>query len=158
MSSWASQVHAFHQPVCHRLSWLHLWSVPHVHSSGAFSPSKWGPYPQFQAAQVAHWTWWWKRLSAWHCRSVWSLPFHSAADVGGLAGQWPSLTGMEHCASHKRAVHAATCLETKGTRKVQGVPQSQTAALPRHQEEEETDKTNQAQIKNKTKKKTYEKH
>ena len=29
----------------------------------------------------------------------------------------------------------------KGKRKVQGVPQSQTAALPRHQEEEETDKS-----------------
>ena len=41
----------------------------------------------------------------------------------------------------------------KGKRKVQGVPQSQTAALPRHQEEEETDKTNQAQIEQ-----TYEKH
>ena len=25
--------------------------------------------------------------------------------------QWPSLTGMEHCASHTRAVHTATCLE-----------------------------------------------
>ena len=34
----------------------------------------------------------------------------------------------------------------KGMRKVQGVPQSQTAALPRHQEEEETDKSKQAQI------------
>ena len=34
----------------------------------------------------------------------------------------------------------------KGKRKVQGVPQSQTAALPRHQEEEETDKFKQAQI------------
>ena len=33
-----------------------------------------------------------------------------------------------------------------GKRKVQGVPQSQTAALPRHQEEEETDKSKQAQI------------
>ena len=33
----------------------------------------------------------------------------------------------------------------KGKRK-QGVPQSQTVALPRHQEEEETDKTKQAQI------------
>ena len=41
----------------------------------------------------------------------------------------------------------------KGKRKVQGVPQSQTAALPRHQEEEETDKTRQAQIKH-----TYEKY
>ena len=30
----------------------------------------------------------------------------------------------------------------KGKRKVQGVQQSQTAAIPRYQEEEETDKTN----------------
>ena len=41
----------------------------------------------------------------------------------------------------------------KGKRKVQGVPKSQTASLPRHQEEEETDKTKQSQIKQ-----TYEKH
>ena len=41
----------------------------------------------------------------------------------------------------------------KGKRKLQGVPQSQTAALPRHQEEEETDKSKQAQIEQ-----TYEKH
>ena len=34
----------------------------------------------------------------------------------------------------------------KSKRKVQGVPQSQTAALPRHQKEEETDKSKQAQI------------
>ena len=34
----------------------------------------------------------------------------------------------------------------KGKRKVQGVPQSQTAALPRPQKEEETDKSKQAQI------------
>ena len=34
----------------------------------------------------------------------------------------------------------------KSERKVQGVPQSQTAVLPRHQEEEETDKTKQVQI------------
>ena len=40
-----------------------------------------------------------------------------------------------------------------GKRKVQGLLQSQAAALPRHQEEEETDKTKQAQIE-----KTYEKH
>ena len=33
-----------------------------------------------------------------------------------------------------------------GKRKVQEMPQLQTAALPRHQEEEETDKTKQAQI------------
>ena len=40
-----------------------------------------------------------------------------------------------------------------GERKVQGVPQSQAAALPWHQEEERTDKTKQAQIEQ-----TYEKH
>ena len=41
----------------------------------------------------------------------------------------------------------------KGKRKVQGVPQSQTEALPRPQEEEETDKSKQAQTEQ-----TYEKH
>ena len=41
----------------------------------------------------------------------------------------------------------------KGKRKVQGMPQSQTAVLPRHQEEEETYKTKQAQIEQ-----TYETH
>ena len=47
-----------------------------------------------------------------------------------------------------------TVLKTqKGKRKVQGVPQSQTAALPRPQEEEETDKSKQAQTEQ-----TYEKH
>ena len=44
-------------------------------------------------------------------------------------------------------------LEKKGKRKVQGVPQSQTAALPRPQEEEETNKSKQAQTEQ-----TYEKH
>ena len=41
----------------------------------------------------------------------------------------------------------------KNKRKVQGVQQSQTAALPRPQEEEETDKSKQAQTEQ-----TYEKH
>ena len=44
-------------------------------------------------------------------------------------------------------------VKKKGMRKDQGVPQSQTEALPRHQEEEETDKSKQAQIVQ-----TYEKH
>ena len=43
--------------------------------------------------------------------------------------------------------------EKKGKRKVQGVPQSQTAALLIPQEEEETDKSKQEQIEQ-----TYEKH
>ena len=38
-------------------------------------------------------------------------------------------------------------------RKVQGVPQSQAAAHPRYEEEEETNKTKQAQIEQ-----THEKH
>ena len=41
----------------------------------------------------------------------------------------------------------------KGKRKVQGVLQSQTAALPRPKEEEETDKPKQAQTEQ-----TYKKH
>ena len=41
----------------------------------------------------------------------------------------------------------------KGKREVQGVLQLQTAALPRHQEEEETDKSKQAQTEQ-----THEKH
>ena len=41
----------------------------------------------------------------------------------------------------------------KDKRKVQGVPQSQAAALSRHQVEEETDKTKLAQIEQ-----TYKKH
>ena len=44
-------------------------------------------------------------------------------------------------------------MSKKGKRKVQGVPQSQTAALPRPQEIEETDKPKQAQTEQ-----TYEKH
>ena len=48
--------------------------------------------------------------------------------------------------SAKWLIRARYGTEIKGKRKVQGVPQSQTAALPRHQEAEETDKSKQAQI------------
>ena len=44
-------------------------------------------------------------------------------------------------------------VQKKDKRKVQGVQQSQTTALPRHQEEEEINKTKQSQIEQ-----TYEKH
>ena len=57
----------------------------HVHTSRAFSPSEWGPDPQCQTAQVAHWIWWWQCLAAWHCRSVWSLSCHFTADDESLA-------------------------------------------------------------------------
>ena len=49
--------------------------------------------------------------------------------------------------------YEAICLKKKGKRKVQGVPQSQTAALPKPKEEGETDKSKQAQTEQ-----TYEKH
>ena len=58
--------------------------------------------------------------------------------------------------SHSKVIYIQPSvykLSKKGKKKVQCVPQSQTAALPRHQEEEETDKTRQAQIEQ-----TYEKH
>ena len=43
-------------------------------------------------------------------------------------------------------VMSSQLVKKKSKRKVLGVPQSQTAALPRYQEEEETDKTKQTQI------------
>ena len=50
-------------------------------------------------------------------------------------------------------ISRSTARLKKSKRKVQGVPQSQTAALPRPQEEEETDKSKQAQTDQ-----TFEKH
>ena len=44
-------------------------------------------------------------------------------------------------------------ISKKGKRKIQGVPQSQAAAHPRHQKKEEIDKTKQAQLEQ-----TFEKH
>ena len=50
--------------------------------------------------------------------------------------------------------YSLTALKTKkGKRKVQGVPQSETAALPRPQEQEESDKSKQVRTEQ-----TYEKH
>ena len=107
MSSWASKAHTFHQPVCQRLSWLHHWSVSHVHTNGPFSPSEWSPDPQCQAAQVAHWIWWWQYLAAWHCKSVWSLPCQFAADVRGLAlSMAKSLWHGAFRSTHKSCTHS----------------------------------------------------
>ena len=52
-----------------------------------------------------------------------------------------------------RLLNILANVSKKGKRKIQGVPRLQTAALPRHQDEEETDKTKQAQIEQ-----PYEKH
>ena len=61
------------------------FGVFHVSIPVELSPTGWGPDPECQAVQVAHWTWWWQCLAAWHCRSGWLLPYHSPTDVGGLA-------------------------------------------------------------------------
>ena len=62
------------------------------------------------------------------------------------------LIGLESNKKNEKKCYFAIFIKKKGKRKDQGVPQSQAAALPRHQEEEETDKTKQAQIEQ-----TYEK-
>ena len=59
---------------------------------------------------------------------------------------WPTGLGDILVRMRRRTGGALLLYEINGKRKVQGVTQSQTAALPRHQEEEETDKTKQAQI------------
>ena len=56
------------------------------------------------------------------------------------------LNSAEHELCPANASQITNHYKKKGKRKVQGVPQSQTAALPRPQEEEETDKSKQAQI------------
>ena len=55
--------------------------------------------------------------------------------------------------THHRLENGSLAFIDKSKRRIQGVPQSQTAAFPRHQEEAETDKSKQAQIEQ-----TYEKH
>ena len=53
----------------------------------------------------------------------------------------------------KKAFMSVRMAKKKGKRKAQGVPQPQTAAPPRPQKKEKTDKSKQAQIEQ-----TYEKH
>ena len=57
---------------------------------------------------------------------------------------WPANFTLGPDSTLKSEIHKNS-FRMKGKRKVQGVPQSQTAALPRPQEEEETDKSKQAQ-------------
>ena len=61
------------------------FGVFHVYIPVELSPTGWGPDPECQAVQVAHWTWWWQCFAAWHSRSGWLLPYHSPTDVGGVA-------------------------------------------------------------------------
>ena len=65
------------------------------------------------------------------------------AQLGPTVGVVKPGDGMN---TWKKGIAAKRKAFKKGKRKVQGVPQSQTAALPRPQAEEETDKSKQAQI------------
>ena len=62
-------------------------------------------------------------------------------------------TTLQTSGLFRQATYVRIHIAKKGKRNVQGVPQSQTAALPRPQEEEKTDKSKQAQTEQ-----TYEKH
>ena len=68
---------------------------------------------------------------------------------------WSTLDNYSHQKTNSKRAYKKHIKwqKRKGKRKVQGVPQSQTAALPRHQEEEETDISKQTQIEQ-----TYEKY
>ena len=65
----------------------------------------------------------------------------------------PKLVSVDLKKKVREKKPGSTTITKKGKRKVQGVPQSQNAALPRPQKEEETDKSKQEQIEQ-----TYEKH
>ena len=67
-----------------------------------------------------------------------------------LVGKLPG--GLNHF-TRAHVILSIVTFYKKGKRKVQGVPQSQTAALPRSQEEEKTDKSKQAQTEQ-----TYERY
>ena len=58
----------------------------------------------------------------------------------------PCVTCQKYQHRRDAGIFILFCLHKKGNRKVLEVPQSQTAALLRHQEEEATDKSRQAQI------------
>ena len=77
----------------------------------------------------------------------------TVSEVLGIVADESGLTLGASEVLRTTGVWARTELLKKGKRKVQGVLQSQTAALPRPQEEEETDKSKQAQTEQ-----TYEKH
>ena len=78
-------------------------------------------------------------------RILWRLSLQSQKETDVFG------TMKKDCQSLQRATlqheyYAANCMHGLKKVRVQGLPQSQTTALARHQEEEETDKTKKAQI------------
>ena len=77
------------------------------------------------------------------------VPDNHALVIDALSMNW----NCHHAYAFPLTILSPSVLTKQGKRKVQGVPQSQTAALPRPLEEEKSDKSKQAQIEQ-----TYEKH
>ena len=77
----------------------------------------------------------------------------SRLDATELRSDDPEDNWTDRDTVHSTSLGPVSRKHKKGKRKVQGVPQSQTTALPRPQEAEETDKSKQAQIEQ-----TYENH
>ena len=57
---------------------------------------------QWRAVQVAQWTVWWQYLVVQHCRSVWPLLCHFAADAGNLWFSKDNPTGRSERKKKKR--------------------------------------------------------
>ena len=68
----------------------------------------------------------------------------NSADPDQLASSEANWSGSTLFTKTGHDVFSKRSVNKKGMRKVQGVPQSQTAALPKPQEEEETDKSSES--------------
>ena len=51
-------------------------------------------------------TWWWQCLASWHCRSVWSLPCHFAADACSALSMAKSRWNGALRSTHKSCTHS----------------------------------------------------
>ena len=111
MSYWASQAHAFHQPVCQRLSSLHYWSIPRSYQPNllSFRMRSRSSLPSCASSSLD------LVMTMSCCLTLTDLSDHchitALQTLEVWLCQWPSLTGIEHCLPHTSAVHAATCPE-----------------------------------------------
>ena len=116
-----------------------------------------GVYDQYRYCNDRHWSYECTNYSTIEeRRKQLNDSYFKCLKVGHLSKDCKKNKTYVYC-GEEYASHRSLCPRKfkfkKSKRKVQGVPQSQTAALPRHQEEEETDKSKQAQTEQ-----TFEKH
>ena len=110
MSSWASQAHAFHQPVCQSLSTapLERSTRPYQQSLFPFRMRSSSSMPSRASSSL-------DLVVTVSCGDIADLsdhcPINSLQTLEVWLCQWPSLTGMKHCTLHTRTVLVATCLE-----------------------------------------------